>query len=102
MQFVMTDYVMYAAATVAILVAIGLAVVRTLKGPTVFDRVLAGNTIGTMAVLLVAVLGFLTGRPEWLDIAITYGLLNLISTFAILKFFRHGDLAYDPPEEDKT
>ena len=39
--------------------------------------------------------GFLTGRPEWLDIGITYGLLNIISTLAVLKFFRHGDLAYD-------
>jgi multicomponent Na+:H+ antiporter subunit F len=45
------------------------------------------------------VVGFLTGRPEWLDIAITYGLLNVISTLAILKFFRHGDLAYDAEEE---
>lgn len=99
-QLAVTDHVMYVIATVAILVAISLAVVRILSGPTVFDRVLAGNAIGTLAVLLVSVLGFLQGRPEWLDIAITYGLLNLIATFAILKFFRHGDLAYDPPEED--
>ena len=94
------DWTMYAAAAVAILVAMTLAVIRTLRGPTVFDRVLAGNAIGAFAILLLAVLGFLNGRPEWLDIAITYGVLNLISTFAILKFFRHGDIAYDPPEED--
>ena len=64
-----------------------------------FDRVLAGNSVGTLAILLLAVVGFLTGRPEWLDIAITYGLLNVISTLAILKFFRHGDLASDAEEE---
>ena len=45
-----------------------LAVARALKGPTVFDRVLAGNSVGTLAILLLAVVGFLTGRPEWLDI----------------------------------
>jgi multicomponent Na+:H+ antiporter subunit F len=45
------------------------------------------------------VVGFLTGRPEFLDIALTYGLLNLIGTLAVLKFFRHGDLAYDADEE---
>lgn len=90
---------MLAAAAVAILVALALAVTRALKGPTVFDRVLAGNSVGTLAVLLLAVVGFLTGRPEWLDIAITYGLLNLIGTLAILKFFRHGDLAYDVEED---
>ncbi|MGE0766082.1 MAG: monovalent cation/H+ antiporter complex subunit F [Hyphomicrobiaceae bacterium] len=90
---------MFAVASVAILVALALALVRAVKGPTVFDRVLAGNSIGTLALLLLATIGFLTGRPEWLDIAITYGLLNLISTIAILKFFRHGDLAYDVEDD---
>ena len=90
---------MFAAAACAVLVALTFAVVRALKGPTVFDRVLAGNSVGTLAILLLAVVGFLTGRPEWLDIAITYGLLNVISILAILKFFRHGDLAYDAEEE---
>jgi multicomponent Na+:H+ antiporter subunit F len=91
---------MFIAATVAILLSLLLAVVRAMAGPTVFDRVLAGNSIGTLAILLLATLGFLNGRPEWLDIAITYGLLNLIGTLAILKFFRHGDLAYDTEEDD--
>jgi multicomponent Na+:H+ antiporter subunit F len=90
---------MFAAAAVAILVALALVVLRALRGPTVFDRVLAGNSVGNLAILLLAVVGFLTGRPEWLDIAITYALLNVISTLVILKFFRHGDLAHDAEEE---
>jgi multicomponent Na+:H+ antiporter subunit F len=90
---------MFVVATIAVAVALSLAIVRALKGPTVFDRVLAGNSVGNLAIVLVAVLGFLTGRPEWLDIAITYALLNIISTLAILKFFRHGDLAYDAEED---
>lgn len=90
---------MYAIAATAILIALSLAVARALLGPTVFDRVLAGNSVGTLAILLVAVIGFLTGRPEWLDIALTYGLLNLIGTLAILKFFRHGDLAHDVEDD---
>jgi multicomponent Na+:H+ antiporter subunit F len=89
---------MFAAAVLPILVALVLVVFRALKGPTVFDRVLAGNSVGTLAILLLAAVGFLAGRPEWLDIGITYGLLNLISTLAILKFFRHGDLAHDAEE----
>jgi multicomponent Na+:H+ antiporter subunit F len=92
---------MFVAATIAILIALCLAVVRAIRGPTVFDRVLAGNSVGTLAILLLAVVGFLTGRPEWLDIGITYGLLNIISTLAVLKFFKHGDLAYDAEEEKK-
>jgi multicomponent Na+:H+ antiporter subunit F len=90
---------MFIVATAAVLVALALVVVRAIRGPTVFDRVLAGNSVGTLAILLLSAVGFLTGRPEWLDIGLTYGLLNVISTLAVLKFFRHGDLAYDPEEE---
>ncbi|MEZ5852540.1 MAG: monovalent cation/H+ antiporter complex subunit F [Hyphomicrobiaceae bacterium] len=89
---------MFIAAAAAILIALALVLVRALAGPTIFDRVLAGNSVGSLAVLLLAVVGFLTGRPEWLDIALVYGLLNIVSTLAILKFFRHGDLAYDPED----
>jgi multicomponent Na+:H+ antiporter subunit F len=91
---------MFAVGTVAVIAALVLVVIRVIKGPTVFDRVLAANTVGTLAILLLAVLGFLNGRPEWLDLGITYGVLNLIGTLAILKFFRHGDLAHDAQEDD--
>lgn len=90
---------MFAVAAVAILGALGLAIARAILGPTIFDRVLAGNTVGSLAIMLLAVTGFLTGRPEFLDIGITYGLLNLIGTLAVLKFFRHGDLAHDVEAE---
>lgn len=90
---------MFVVATAAVLLALSLAVVRIIRGPTVFDRVLAGNAIGTLAILLLAVVGFLTGRPAWLDVALTYGVLNMISTLAVLKYFRHGDLSYDADEE---
>ncbi len=86
---------MFAAASLALLVTLALALVRAALGPTVFDRAQAANTIGTCAMLLLAVIGFLTGRPEFLDLAIVYGLLNVIGTIAVLKFFRHGDLG-DP------
>jgi multicomponent Na+:H+ antiporter subunit F len=81
-----------AAAALALLVTVILALVRASLGPTLFDRLQAANTIGTCAMLLLAVLGFLAGRPEFLDLALTYGLLNAIGTFAVLKFLRQGDL----------
>lgn len=83
---------MYSVAAVALLVTLALALVRAALGPSVFDRALAANTIGTCAVLLLAVIGFLTGRPEFLDLAIVYGLLNVIGTIAVLKFFSYGSL----------
>jgi len=92
---------MFTAAATAILIALAMAIARAIRGPTVFDRVLAGNAVGTLAILLLAVVGFLTGRPAFLDIGLTYAMLNLIGTLAVLKFFRHGDLAYDPDQERK-
>ena len=86
---------MFAAAILGVLVALALAVVRALLGPTAFDRLIAANTIGTLAILLLALFGFLTERPEFLDIAIVYALLNMIGTLAVLKFFRYGALGYD-------
>ena len=89
---------MFAVAMLALLVTLALALVRAALGPTVFDRAQAANTIGTVALLALAVLGFLTGRPDFLDIAIVYGILNLVGTIAVLKFFTYGDLG-DPGEE---
>ena len=89
----------FAIASIAVLASLVLGVIRALKGPTVFDRVLAGNAIGTGAIILLALFGFLTGRPEFLDIGILYALLNIIGTLAVLKFFRYGDLSHPGGEE---
>ncbi len=78
---------MFSAAALALLVTVALALVRAALGPTIFDRLQAANSIGTCAMLLLAVLGFLGGRPEFLDIALVYGLLNVIGVIAVLKFF---------------
>jgi len=72
--------------TIALIVVMAMALVRAFKGPSVFDRVLAGNLFGTKVVLLIAVLGFLSGRPDFLDIALTYALINFISVIGILRF----------------
>lgn len=78
-----------ASSSAALLVAIVLMLIRTLLGPTLYDRVLAVNSFGTMTVLLLGLLGFAMGRPDFLDIALLYSLINFVSTIAILKFFRY-------------
>lgn len=80
------------AAAVALLVTLALALVRAALGPSVFDRIQAANTVGTSTMILLALIGFVNGRPEFLDLALVYGLLNVIGTVAILKFFRYGGL----------
>jgi len=87
---------MFIAATIAILVVMLIVLVRAALGPTVFDRILAINTFGTATVLLIALLGFLTSRPDFMDIALLYALINFISTIAVLKLFRYGKLGKTP------
>lgn len=93
---------MYEIATLSIFISIVLILVRLFLGPTLYDRVLAVNSFGTVTVLLIGVLGFLTGRPDFLDIAILYALINFISTIAILKFFRYRALGLDSEFKDES
>lgn len=79
---------MYVAAF-ALCISVTLLLIRLFVGPTLYDRVLAVNSVGTKIVLLLALVGFLTGRPDFLDIGMLYALINFISTIAILKFFRY-------------
>ena len=82
----------------AIIVTMGLALVRAAKGPTVFDRILALNMFGTKTVLLIAVIGFVTGRPDFLDLGLVYALINFIGVIAVLRFSKYGHFA-DPDRE---
>lgn len=78
----------------AILVALAMLLVLfcAARGPSVFDRLLAANSVGTLAMLLLLVLGFLGGRPEFVDLALVYGLLNVIGTIAVLRYLRDGEV----------
>lgn len=83
---------MFAAAATALLITMVMALIRAFRGPTVYDRILAVNMFGTKTVLMIAVLGFVMGRPEFLDIALVYALINFVGTIAVLKVFKYGDL----------
>ena len=83
---------MFYVASFSILISFVIVLVRLFLGPTLYDRVLALNAFGTLAVLMISVVGFLFGRPDFLDIALLYALLNFIGTIAILKFFRYKEI----------
>lgn len=65
---------------------------RLLAGPTLYDRILAVNSFGTKTVLFLCLFSFIIGRPDGIDIAILYALMNFIATIAVLKFFRYRAL----------
>lgn len=84
--------------SVAILVTMILALIRAMLGPTVFDRVLALNMFGTKTVLLICVIGFLTGRTDFLDLALLYSLMNFIGMVALLRFSEYGSFREEGAE----
>jgi multicomponent Na+:H+ antiporter subunit F len=89
---------MYLIASLAILVTMALALVRALKGPTVYDRVLAVNMFGTKTALLLSVVAFLYGRPDFLDLALAYALINFVGVLAVLEFFQKRSALRDKKE----
>jgi len=89
------------AATVAVLVIMALALVRSFVGPGVYDRILAVNMFGTKTVLFIALYGFLTGRPEFLDIAMVYSIINFIGVIAVLNFVK-DTIEKDQPTNPST
>ena len=88
---------MFAATAAASLVVMAMTIARAVRGPTTFDRILAVNTFGTLTVMLIAVYGFLSNRPDFLDIGLLYALINFIATIAVTKFIEFSHLG--GPEE---
>lgn len=86
----MTTY--YLVILAALLISILMAIVRAILGPTSFDRILSVNAVGTTTVVVVAVMGFLKGRPDFLDLALIYALVNFVATIAVLRFMERKDL----------
>jgi len=76
-------------ASLAILVTMAMATIRGLLGPSIYDRILAMNMFGTKTVLLVAVVAYLYERPDFLDLALAYALINFIGVLAVLQFFQN-------------
>jgi multicomponent Na+:H+ antiporter subunit F len=89
------------AITAAVLTAMALALVRALRGPTVFDRIVSVNAFGTLTVVLIAVHGFLTGRPEFLDIALAYALISFIGVIAVTKYLTMTPGMQPDSDDDK-
>ena len=84
--------IIYTITAIAILVSMAMALGRAILGPTSYDRILSANAIGTKTVLLIGVMGFLAGRPDFLDLALVYSLVNFVGTLAVLKYFKFGTL----------
>ena len=66
-------------------------------GPTIQDRLLAINVAGTKTMVVLVLLATIAGHAFLIDVAIVYGLLNLIITLAATRFIESGRLGSEPP-----
>ena len=94
-------------ATLFLIVAMVLMLTRLIGGPSLYDRLLALNSFGTKTVLFLCVFCFIIDRPDGIDIALLYALMNFIATIAVLKFFSYGALTVnlnevEPSAEDES
>lgn len=93
---------MYYVVTIATLITMALALVRAVLGPSVYDRVLAVNMFGTKTALLLSVVAFLYGRPDFLDLALAYALINFVGVLAVLEFFQKRSQYRDKKEASRV
>lgn len=77
---------------IALTVAMTLALTRAAIGPGWFDRLLALNVFGTLTIVLLVLLSAVAGFYALIDIALLYGLINFVTTIAILCFFNDRSL----------
>lgn len=81
------------ATILAIFTTMALALWRALKGPSVYDTIVAVNAFGTKTVLLIALITYFSGNDDLIDVAIVYALINFIGVVAVLKLIDRRDLA---------
>lgn len=85
---------MFTVAAAGVVITMALALARAISGPTIYNRILAVNVFGTLSVMLIAIYGFIDGRPEFLDLAMVYALINFIGTIAVTKYVTFSDMGH--------
>ncbi len=85
--------------TLAVFATMAMALIRALKGPTIYDRIVAVNVFGTKTVLVVALITYVTGHADLIDVALVYALINFIAVVTVLKLVKERDLAAGGDEE---
>ena len=93
---------MFLIVAIVLIISMILVLLRLYFGPTLYDRVLASNVFGTQTVLFIGVVGFLFGRPDFLDIALLYAFINFVGTIAVLKFFRYRSIGDIPVRNQES
>jgi multicomponent Na+:H+ antiporter subunit F len=81
----MESFFLYSSVLLTVIIAVPL--IRVIKGPTVFDRILATNAIASKTIVLIVLIGSLFGRLDmFIDITLAYAILGFIGALIISKY----------------
>lgn len=86
------EFYIFFTAIIIMMISIALFVIRAVNGPTVFDRLLAVNSINSKINVLLIILSIFSGNQSFIDIAFIYALISFIASYAILRFIRNNSL----------
>ncbi len=76
--------------TVLLFVAL-MASYRLFMGPTIFDRLISLNVSGVILSIVFIIMSIDTGLGFYVDIAISFNILNFIAVIAFAKYLEGGD-----------
>ncbi len=81
----MEHFFLYSAIVLTVIIAVPM--VRVVKGPTLFDRILATNAIATKTIVLICLTGYIYGRIDmFIDITLAYAVLGFLGSLVIAKY----------------
>lgn len=81
----MEQFFLYSSVALTIIIAVPM--IRVVKGPTLFDRLLATNAIATKTIVLICLTGYIFGRIDmFIDITLAYAILGFLGSLIIAKY----------------
>jgi len=86
------EFYIFFTSIIIMMLSIALFVVRAVNGPTVFDRLLAVNSINSKINVMLIILSIFSGNQSFIDVAFIYALISFIASYAILRFIRNNNL----------
>jgi|Deesub1362A_J573_1020465.scaffolds.fasta_scaffold22846_1 multicomponent Na+:H+ antiporter subunit F len=82
----------YTAVALFLIINASLCLYRAFKGPTVLDRILAINIIGTKTIIVLVLIAYIFHQAMYVDVALVYGLLNFIISMAAARYIESGKI----------
>jgi multicomponent Na+:H+ antiporter subunit F len=73
-----------------LLLTTSIVLYRVVRGPSVFDRIIGINAIGTKTIIIIVLISYVFQRPSFLDIALLYAILNFIGSVVVSVYLERG------------